>query len=379
MKTFIPAFPRTTALLATFAFCMGSVFAEPTAPEKKHQVVVIKDGRDIDQQPAADGPGLRRKIIKIESIEPDREKTTAREVTWLGVATEETSDALASQLGLESGQGLLVNYVEPESPAAKAGLQKHDVLVELGDQMLVLPAQLRKLVQLKKEGDTVKLVLHRGGKKQTVSAKLAKRTENFGMLHGDLFLDGDRPELGLAFADGKIGDRVREEIKIRHGPFGGGSGSSSFGAGFDKKTVNIEVQRHMEEVSKAIQEAMRHSPHAKGLFGPDARNLEQLARGKMDVEKNASVTLKKGGGSVKTIVKSDDSGVYVIVANPKKYLTAHDKDGKLIFDGPIESEEQKEKVPADLWKKIKPSLEEIKPSENSEPKPQAQSEKKAKS
>jgi len=44
----------------------------------------------------------------------------------------------------------------------------------------------------------------------------------------------------------------------------------------------------------------------------------------------------------------------VIVATPNKRLTAHDKDGKLLFDGDIETPEQQQKVPAEVWEKVKP-------------------------
>jgi len=57
----------------------------------------------------------------------------------LGLSTEEAPEALASQFGLNSGEGLVVIYVAPDSPAAKAGFRKNDVLVELGDQLLVSP------------------------------------------------------------------------------------------------------------------------------------------------------------------------------------------------------------------------------------------------
>ena len=76
-----------------------------------------------------------------------------------GFPIEEGSEALASQLGLAPGAGLVVTYVAPDSPAAKAGLEKNDVLVELEGQLLVHPAQLRKLVQARKEGDTIELVV----------------------------------------------------------------------------------------------------------------------------------------------------------------------------------------------------------------------------
>ena len=98
----------------------------------------------------------------------------AKDQAWLGVSIEEGSEALASQLGLPPGAGLVVIYVAPDSPAAKAGLQKNDVLAKLDGQLLVVPAQLRKLIQVHKQGDTVELVFYRAGKKQTVSATLGQ-------------------------------------------------------------------------------------------------------------------------------------------------------------------------------------------------------------
>ena len=80
------------------------------------------------------------------------------------------------------------------------------------------------------------------------------------------------------------------------------------------------------------------------------------------------MTVTKDGAVVKTIVKSDEAGVIVIVASPKKHLTAHGKDGQLLFDGEIESQEGQRKVPSELWDKVKPLLQEIKPTEDADPK-----------
>ncbi len=46
----------------------------------------------------------------------------------------------------------------------------------------------------------------------------------------------------------------------------------------------------------------------------------------------------------------------MLVSNPKLHLTAHDKEGKLLFDGEIETPEQRAEVPRDLWAKVKPLL-----------------------
>src|SRR5277367_1581568 len=181
MKTWIPNSKQTLAWASFTAAILlaGVAMAQPTpppAPQAQHRSVIITDGgsdetgASISSRP---GSSSGANVIRIESIEPDRANETAREVTWLGLSTEEASEALASQLGLKPGQGLLVDFVAPDSPAAKAGIQKFDVIEQLGDQTLVDPVQLRKLVQMQKEGDAIKLTLYRGGKKQTTSATLA--------------------------------------------------------------------------------------------------------------------------------------------------------------------------------------------------------------
>jgi hypothetical protein len=130
-------------------------------------------------------------------------------------------------------------------------------------------------------------------------------------------------------------------------------------SGVDRENIQVEVRRGLDQARKAIAEAMaqvhegRHGAHS----APQA--LEELARSGVEVDKDATVTIKSRNDSVRTIVKTDDTGTYVIVANPKKRLTAHDKDGKLAFDGEIETREQQEKVPKEVWNKVQPMIEQL--------------------
>ena len=74
---------------------------------------------------------------------------------------------------------------------------------------------------------------------------------------------------------------------------------------------------------------------------------------------NAAVTVRSTDQGVKSLVQADDSGTIVLVSNPKPHLTAHDKDGKLIFDGEVETADQRAKVPRDLWEKVEPLLDKM--------------------
>jgi hypothetical protein len=73
------------------------------------------------------------------------------------------------------------------------------------------------------------------------------------------------------------------------------------------------------------------------------------------------------GNSVDSLVKTDGSGTIIILRAPKLHLTAHDKAGKLLFDGEIETPEQRDKVPRDLWGKVEPMLKKMTPKVEKEP------------
>ena len=330
----------------------GEADSEAPAPRRNGEIIVRTqvDGDAEDNE--GDEPGNKQKKIIIHTVGggAQAEHGAGKEVAWLGLSAEESSDALAAQLGLQPGEGLLVTYVATNSPAAKASLQKNDLLVEMDGQKLVLPGQLRKLVQMRKEGDKVVLTYYRGGKKQDTTATLGKTKAGHGLFGDSGGLDGLK-QLRVQLKDLASMDGLSERMsELRE---------SLARAGVDRENIQVEVRRSLDQARKAIAEAMaqvhegRHSTHAAH------QALEELAHSGVEVDKDATVTIKSRNDSVRSIVKTDDTGTYVIVANPKKRLTAHDKDGKLTFDGEIETSEQQEKVPKDVWKKVQPMIEQL--------------------
>ena len=127
----------------------------------------------------------------------------------------------------------------------------------------------------------------------------------------------------------------------------------------DQTKVQEQVRRSLEEAGKAYDNALRSSSNA--TWAPAYKALRDFHRSKIDVDDNASVTVRSTGQKVKSIVKADESGTIVVVCNPKPRLTAHDKDGKLLFDGDVETPEQRAKVPPELWEKVEPLLDKVAP------------------
>jgi beta-lactamase regulating signal transducer with metallopeptidase domain len=87
----------------------------------------------------------------------------------LGVHVSRPSPALADQLDLPPDQGLVIDQVLPRTPADKAGLKPHDVLLEVGGKRVpgTVEGLLRQLAQIKAD-QPVDVVVLRKGKKETI-------------------------------------------------------------------------------------------------------------------------------------------------------------------------------------------------------------------
>jgi serine protease Do len=74
-----------------------------------------------------------------------------------------------TSLDLPKGQGLVVEDPGTDTPASKAGLRKHDILLELAGQPVPSdPAGLAKLEATIKANTPVEIAVLRRGVKQTI-------------------------------------------------------------------------------------------------------------------------------------------------------------------------------------------------------------------
>lgn len=95
--------------------------------------------------------------------------------SWLGVRIERPTEELRAQLpALARGTGFVIETIERDGPAQAAGLQSHDVLWRLDDQLLINEAQLAVLLGLHQPGDVVRLDFYRGGKPMQSEVKLGE-------------------------------------------------------------------------------------------------------------------------------------------------------------------------------------------------------------
>ena len=246
------------------------------------------------------------------------EKRPKVPVTYLGVDTSQVPTVVSDQLGLAKGFGLVVDYVEPNSPAATAGVQQNDILKMLNDQILIEPSQLRKLLQTFPEGTDVTLTVLRKGQEQKLTAKLAKK-----------------------------------EVPQRHSAFPGGNHDWHWD--FDAKG---ELSDQMQELKEQLKEQLGDQ---RGIIRDAVTQAHEAARRARDDARRAADQLRiffEDDGAVKAskidlgkaqIVFSDDKGELKLAnVDGRKLLTVKDPQGKLLFSGPVETKQDLDKMPAEV-------------------------------
>ncbi|MBC5799444.1 MAG: trypsin-like peptidase domain-containing protein [Candidatus Eremiobacteraeota bacterium] len=100
---------------------------------------------------------------------------------FIGVALATVTPALSVQLNYH-GKGVAVTQVVSGSAADQAGLQPGDVVVRANGQDITSDAQLRKVIEGVKPGQTVNLEVWSSGIKKLVSVKVVERPADVGAL-----------------------------------------------------------------------------------------------------------------------------------------------------------------------------------------------------
>lgn len=277
--------------------------------------------------------------------------------TYLGVLTSPVSAALREQLRLPRGAGLIVDHVETDSPADQAGLKQYDILQKLEDQLLINNQQLMVLVRMYKPQDQIKFQIIRQGQPMTVSARLVEGDVppiddnnpwglNPANIHGDVFrapgayaptavhalattVDG-RGVAQTRFADGKYelafvdgnGKRILQAIDAR-------TGKTIYSGPIDTPEQQKALPAEIEQRLRALEENAR---------------LNKL-------EFNAAVRQTHSAQQSLSISYADDDVQLQITR--KNGVTRLQASGKFTFDGPIDTAQEREKIPQGLRDKLR--------------------------
>ena len=97
---------------------------------------------------------------------------------WLGVSIQPLTPELAKSFGAKDNKGVLLSEVMPDSPAAKAGLQSGDILLEFQGKKMEAPADLQRAVGLTSPGASAKAKVLRDQGERTVDIKIGEAPDD---------------------------------------------------------------------------------------------------------------------------------------------------------------------------------------------------------
>ncbi len=218
-----------------------------------------------------------------------------QDVAFIGVSTAPMPPALADQLSLPKDEGLVVVEVVRNAPA-KDSLKTHDVLVKLDDQILIDSRQFGVLVRSHKAGDVITLSYIRQGKPAEAKVTLGQHSIPMDMdmygprgdvRHLKMLTDGDGSHL-----------RRLDEMGPPPSPMGGPG-------------------------QELVIERRREDDHG-------------------DPSLDAAVHAVKWDTTNGTLVFTDEAGtMHLVIKDGKQTLKATDAKGASLFDGPVDTPEQR--------------------------------------
>ncbi len=259
-----------------------------------------------------------------------------KKVPFIGVVTSPLGEQVRAQTTLPEDVGLSVDVVSPDSPAAKAGLKAHDILAKYDDQLLCAAVQLSALVKRTGTGNKAMLTVLRAGKELPIevtvgehAAQATFKVEGVNIAIGQPGQPGGpRVVAGQPLDPAVL--KLLEELELKGG------------------SINHPVYGFVPRApgsDASILLPQSPAPNASPL----QRQADQLQR---NIQRNQRIVVvnpnvQSQSQSV-SIVANDDGRVELRETNGQRTVTILDKSGAQQYTGPLDSQEDREKIPAEL-------------------------------
>lgn len=150
-----------------------------TAKDTKSPLAIrlLRTGRSHDVKVVIQKPKPKYKIVVWDA-------NTGKHVSTyeIGVETSAAPASLLAQLVLPGGKGVIVDKVKPNTPAAKFGLQKHDLILRIGNEHITKSSDIGRQLD-KAAGKPVPLEYLRAGKKRWDNITARKRSSKSGVYY----------------------------------------------------------------------------------------------------------------------------------------------------------------------------------------------------
>ncbi len=210
---------------------------------------------------------------------------------YLGVGIQPVDQDLADQLGVSTPGGALVTDVQPDSPAAAAGLKSQDVITSFNGTPITSHRQLSAVVGRTPVGKAVPVVVSRDGKETKLTVTVREAPANYGLRAEDA-AEGEQP------AEARQFDKLGLEVAPLTGDV-----AKQLGLKDDAGVVITGV----EQGSIAERAGLEASMAIVQVGRQNVKSVEEFeaAIAKVSLERGILVLIKSAEGSRFVVLKSE--------------------------------------------------------------------------
>ena len=191
------------------------------------------------------GIGFAIPINMAQSIEKQLKDNGKVTRGYLGIYGQDITPDMAELLNIKNSQGVIVASVEKDSPAEKAGLQSHDVLLEMNGEKIESYDSFRNAVAVLTPGSNLKLSVLRDGDVRDINVTLGTRPTEVAMSNQVQDQKNSQEYMGIEVQN------VTKDLSEQFGyPIGGGVIITSVTPGSPAANAGIQPGDLIESVNR---------------------------------------------------------------------------------------------------------------------------------
>ncbi len=185
---------------------------------------------------------------------------------WIGVQIQSVTPDLADSLGLKKAAGALVSEPQPNSPAAKAGIESGDVITAVNGKPIADARELARKIGTMAPGASVKLDLFRQGQEKSVNLTLGtlpSEHQAANQQNDHQGSDNAMPKLGLTLApSSQVSGSEGNGVVVTSVDPNGVAADHGFQVGDVILDVGGKSVTNPGDVRKQLSEARKEGKHA---------------------------------------------------------------------------------------------------------------------
>jgi serine protease Do len=199
---------------------------------------------------------------------------------WLGVQVQPVTAGIAESLGLKKAAGALVDEAQPDTPAAKAGIQPGDVITAVNGTSVKDSRSLAREISNMAPGSSAKIDIVREGKQKTFDVTLARMPNNPKQANAgeQENSSGAAPHLGLSVAPAdEVAGAGSKGLVVTNVNPDGPAAEHGFRSGDVILEVGGKSISSAGELHQALSDAKSHGKHQVLMQVKTADNTHFIA------------------------------------------------------------------------------------------------------